>query len=623
MVEKKQQCIIIFGRNVFECQALIFFGWLRRLKLLAITQRDYSVANNALSYAFFIRRYAQAALKPANYLLGDYEGVYYATNKETIDLAVNYYDQHIRNKSGIIDNYNMLLKTNKFEAYIKKQLSFQIFPLLEDLHLVRLSGLLQNEILMVKNSLNEFVIKYMEDVHKVQYRIRWVPPSSGLFSLAIYYLWLVKEFFRRGTVFNKARKKYKISREAAMGFYRRTLRDDVFIDNNQFKIRDMLILEFDPSHDDRVRAFEEARQIGFDTASIPNLEININKNIFHILTFYFYQPVKSYLRLFLKRQSSLFYYLFKFHRECFPIEILMNLYDIKCHISSRDWGDVETTIIFNKYGTKNIIFHWSDLAIYMDYGQAFIAHNIYFAWGDAHYECCSVNNFVNKKINIGCIFKKEYKNALKRREDIIRNIKGLNKNRKIVTFFDTSFDRGNSCYNECFFLEYLELMLEFSKRYINYSVLLKPKIFKNYDSSISSVNYERYKKLRDELANVDNFIHIDPFEWNFEDILAVSDVSVSMGMNSPATIALICGRDGFYFDITGNDYHPFAVKYRNVLVFDNKDLLCRRIEAVLNKKFSCRQIVSEDEIRRFDAFADDNAMERVRRYLCDELTSSG
>jgi hypothetical protein len=92
-----------------------------------------------------------------------------------------------------------------------------------------------------------------------------------------------------------------------------------------------------------------------------------------------------------------------------------------------------------------------------------------------------------------------------------------------------------------------------------------------------------------------------------------------MGMNSPATIALICGRNALYFDEICNDSHLFAKRYKDKIVFDNKDRLLEQMDNILSGKFNCRDIIKEEEIRQFDAFADDGALERMRNCLY-ELT---
>ena len=407
-----------------------------------------------------------------------------------------------------------------------------------------------------------------------------------------------------------------MSKEATWNFYRPTLtlRDDMLIDNNRFKMKDILMLEFELKHLPRVRAFEDVKKKGFNTTCIPKLKININKNIFSNLFFYLVIPFKVHFQLLLKQKSYLFYYIFLFHKECLPISLLMNLYDIGCNLSTIDCDDISKTIILNKYDSKNIIFHWSDLTFYKAYNHAFIAHNIYFVWGDIHYNYHSDNYFVDKKMNIGCIYKNEYNKAAKRTEEIINQIPPLKKDKKIVVFFDASFNKSIHLTEELF-LEYLEIIKEFCKNNENINTLLKPRSYENYEVKISKDNLGRFKKLWNGLTSHENFIYLNPLRWNIEGIIAISDVCVNMGMNSPSTIALICGKNALYFDNTGNRYHPFAKKYKNILVFEDKELLFQQIDNILNRGFNCRDVISEQEIREYDAFADDRAMERLREHL--------
>jgi len=614
MLDVKNECIIIPTENKFECLQLILWGWISNLKILIIDIDRLSYVFNVLKRIFFIRKYIKESIHEYKISFDKYKGLWHEINKETIDLTIKFYNQEIKNKNKFITYYNKIFNTHKFEAYIKKQISYQIFVLLKDLHLIRLSHLSNKIILMTKSPVNEFVIKYMADSYCAQYQIKWILPIWGPLSLCEYYMRLFIEFIRRGVVFNKDIKSYRISKEATWGFYRQILRDDIIIGNSKFKANDLLMLEFDTKSYQRVRAFKEARERGFETASVPKLKINVNKNIFNILFLYFWIPVKTYLQLSFRQKSYFFYYIYLFHRQCFPVEILMNLYCIKCHISVKDSGDTATTIILNKYGARDVIFHWSDLTFFRAHHHTFIAHNTYFLWGDIHSKHHADNYFVDEKINIGCIFKKEYNKALSNKENIIGRIANLEKERKTVTFFDTSFNNTIDI-TAHFFLEYMEIIKEFCEHNKDVNVLLKPKLEKASILQDLQDNLDQYKEIWDGLIGCGNFYYLNPLEWSVAEAIAISDVCITMAMTTPSTVALICGKDALYFDNTGNIYHPFAKKYSDVIVFEDKDLLFKQISNILDGKFNCRDAISEREIRKYDAFADDNALERLRENL--------
>ena len=243
---------------------------------------------NSLKRVFLINRHVNNIIKECRAVLTRNNGIWYEMHKETVDLTASFYNEEIKKVINLVSYYNKILNTNKMEAYFKKETSRQVFALLRDLHFIRLSDLRGNVILLNENSLNKYVVLYLENRYGAKYQIKWVPSRWILFSLAAYYGWFFKEFIGRGMVFNKKRKSYKISEEAAKGFDQKTLRNDILIDNNRFKSKDILMLRFYIDKNlQRNRAFNKAKERGFDTASLPKLKININKNIFNILFFYF------------------------------------------------------------------------------------------------------------------------------------------------------------------------------------------------------------------------------------------------------------------------------------------------------------------------------------------------
>lgn len=620
MTAEKNAYIVIFGKNTFECLQLIFFGWIRRSKLLIIAPSLGFFAVNYLRQIPVLKNYTSKEIKEYEYSSSDHKVLWYEAHQETIDLTLRFYNA-INEKDKIIAYYNNLLSSNKFEAFIKKNISNEIFYLLKDLHIIRLSvsGINEdNTIVIIRNPLNEFVVGYMEDRYGIVYKKKWIKPIGAIMSLCMYGRWICMEFMRRGIVFNKGRKEYKISVEPVCGFSKPTLRDDMVIDGRLFKMSDVLMLELIPGNAGRAKAFEEARKKGFDGVSVPKLKINVTKNILNLFFFYFLVPIKMYFILLFKHNLYLLRHLLSFHRECFPMEILLNLYKIDLCLQNNDWGGVAETVILNKYGTQSVALLCSDLSPYKGYHHEFIAHNIYFSWGNIHRDHYLGDYLIDHKINIGCIYKDGYNKVFKDKDGIMARIPGLKKGQKVIAFYDTSFASW-AHHTEDVLLKYLDVIAEYCMKEKNNNVLLKPKHYTDYGPRLSYDNRKRHKKLWDYLTSTGNFVCIDPSKWSMEEILAISDISINMGMNSPATVALICGKNALYYDTTGNSYHLFAKKYKNKIVFDDKNLLFKQIDDILGGKINCRDIIEDKDIRQLDAFADDRALDRMRSKLY-ELT---
>lgn len=615
MKKNLQKEYIVIPQSGLEFLIIILRGWIKNIKLIVTTTGLLPKATSIFNHLFFIRKYIKESVYEHKVVLGDYKGIWYDINKETIDLTLKFYEHNTPNVNKVIKYYNRVLNTNKFGAFVKDRFSKEIFALLQGLHIIRLSGLADKKILMAKTPIAELVIRYMKSSYSVNYKISWFLPIFSYLSLYAYCLWLFTEFIRRGVVFNKSKRNYKVAAEASRGFYLKSVRDDILIDGNIFNKTDLLLLQFETGDYNRTEAFKEAKARGFDTACVNDLRININKDFLNFIFFYFLLPVKTYIQLLLRSQPYFCTYVFLFHQFCFPMEVLLNLFSINCYLSNKDYGDAASTIILNKYGAKNIVFIWSDVTVYKAYTQAFIAHNVYFGWGDIYCNYHSSTYYVDKAISIGCIFKEEYNKAVLKKEDILRKIDKFRYGRKIVTFYDTSFSNLME-YTEGFFLEYLEMINTFSKINKDVNILLKPKNSANYLAQLGKENNRNcYVKIWDELTSRGGFYCLNPLRWNIEETIAISDLGVSMAMNSASTISLICGKNALYFDKTGNSQHPFAKKYKNKIVFEDEGLLFQQIDNILNGKFDCKDVVSETDIREYDGFYDDKALIRLRNSI--------
>ncbi len=617
-----KEYIIICGENKFQGLWLFLWCWIKKCKgLIMDNGKKSSFARNLLWFPPF-KKYIMEQVRENQVGLGQYKGLWYKVNKEAIDLTIEFYNQEIASKPAFIGYYNKILRTVKFEAYIKKEISFQIFSVLKELHLVRLQSLCDTSILIAQTPLNEFIVEYMLKNYGTKYRVKYIRPRINLFILFFYYGQLLKEFVHRGIAFGKTRRKYKISKEATWNFFRGTLRDDILVDGNQITQKDVLLLEIDSDSPQRARSFQEAREKGFDTVSLHKIKININKDIYHILYFYLFVPLILYVQLFWARRTYLFNFIVLFHWRCFPWEVFLNAFDVDYYISVRDWGDVEETIILNRYDAKSVFFQRSDLSFPHSHLHAFIAHNLYFIWGDIHYDFHAKNYFVDKKIDIGCIYKRACNQAVDKADSVRNRIPLFNKQKKTVTFFDNSF-QDTIHITTAFFLEFLEMVKKFCQTHKDVNVLFKPKKDQEDVLRMLDGSARQYNLIWDGLKECENFIYLDPWEWSIESVIAISNVCVNMGITSPSTIALICGKNALYYDSTGNsEEHILFRKHAGTIVFDNKEDLFRQIDNILEGRFNCLDVFSKKELREYDIFDDDKALERLNTYLSDGLAKN-
>jgi len=107
---------------------------------------------------------------------------------------------------------------------------------------------------------------------------------------------------------------------------------------------------------------------------------------------------------------------------------------------------------------------------------------------------------------------------------------------------------------------------------------------------------------------------VDETKWSFIEVIGVSDVVITQGMTSSATIALICGIEGLYLDQANYD-HPFSRDFKGIAVFEDKDSLLLMIRKILMGDGSVLKNIPEEMMRGFDGFFDDEGIERFRHEL--------
>lgn len=605
--------------SFFYDHADLFFWvimYAKRIRLALLDSVSKEQLLDACRFWPFLKMYFLKNTVALDCPLKNNTGEWYDLSQRAITLTESFFNQNAATVLGrSCAFYNHTLKTKKFEAYVKKKIANHFFELLKFFYLVNRYGLKHKVILLPRNALNIFVADQAEKTFNATYDIQFINDNFdfGICSFIFYYLAIFSRFLRQGFVFNRRKVKYKISQQGNWGFSRRVLRDDILVDSQSIKKNDVLLFEITRS----VRSEDiiaRAKDEGFAMVTLSALKINVSPQFFREFGFYFFTPLWAIPLSFLKGYKFFGDWLLSFHRQAFFWEVLLWLYQFDFYMSRVDYDDVIPTIIMNKHAAKVAFFHWSDLAIYDIYSHAFCAHDIFFSWGRTH-ERQTRGAYINQKIQVGCILKKEINKISMQKNQIYASYPQLPSSKKVVLFCDTSF--GNFEYTEDFFVEFIELINDFCSREKDVTVVLKSKNEESVVLQGLRKNRVRYQSLWRELFAAGNFVHFSPSDCGIEEMIAIADVCVSMSMNTTSTIALICGKEGLYYDLTNNREHPFAQKYRDSIVFSDREKLFRQIHNVLDGKFSCHEVIMEKELREFDAFEDDKALDRVRAVLCN------
>tara|TARA_Y100000031_G_C8221401_1_gene386129 strand:+ start:140 stop:1093 length:954 start_codon:yes stop_codon:yes gene_type:complete len=309
-----------------------------------------------------------------------------------------------------------------------------------------------------------------------------------------------------------------------------------------------------------------------------------------------------------------------FHAVAIDREILLSHYQIGLDLSVNETSlvHIPETIILNNYGAKSVIYHWSDMTSGAFSTEHFKSFNIYLIWGKAHIR--GKQYFVDNIIETGCWLKHNFGEFTKDKKNIHKKLELPTNGYKVLAFYDESF-APNIHFSEEVLLDFWQMMFELIEENRNVIGIMKPKVGDGDKRlMLSAKGKEIYNNIKQRCSESGRFYFIDnPREVGVTEVIAISDINITMGMGSPSSIALLCGKIGLYYNTPGDDYHPFARKYKNKVVFDNKRGLFSAVNKIINQGYSPLDEIDEELLRDYDQFRDERGLERFREALLDNL----
>ncbi|MBA7698336.1 hypothetical protein ES703_107013 [subsurface metagenome] len=520
--------------------------------------------------------------------------------------------------------YNEKFKTDKFKPFVLKWVSLYVFGLLNCLYRVHLDTPPKKILYLRNNLLNRHIYQWWCQKTGNEIPVKWLGGSevkAGLEAIASIVALFISQLLSRGLCLPVRPKKFKIMKEATWGLRNPVLRDDFFVDDEKLLKKDLLFYTRGSSHEPRMLAYKDAQDSGYECINTNELKIPINLLFQRLFKYHFLLPLGFILKNFRNKQTYLLReWLGPFHTVAINYEILLSQYQIELELSVNETGlaHIPETIILNNYGAKNVIYHWSDLTSYDCIGHHFKSFNIYLIWGKAHSR--GKRYFVDSLVETGCWLKHNFGEFTRNRKNIYEKL-GLPINGyKVLAFYDESFN-PNGHFTEEVLLDFWQMMLELVEENRNVIGIIKPKYGDKLKLNIlSNKGREIFNNIKQKCSESGRLYFIDePREVAATEVIAISDINITMGMGSPSTIALLCGEIGLYYDTTGNDYHPFTQKYRNKLVFDNKRDLFSTVNKIIDEGYSPLNEIEEELLRDYDHFRDDRGLERFREALLANL----
>lgn len=521
-------------------------------------------------------------------------------------------------ESSFIKDMNKTFNTSRFELLLKRwtlEYFLKLFDILDDfVHLKR-------ELVLRDIPLHRFAVKKYHDKFGAIPKIKWTKDHGFLKKiLSIFLRWPIILYLslNKGVKVLGRKKKYKVMREAVWALYDTGgyyFHDDFLVDGDKIKKDGIILYSRNVVHADkgRLKGFHDAKKSPYAHFDLLSLPLSLRSLFLRIIPKY----ITLASGILFKEISSSHFSLYRSVYSCFiynalPYEKVFSNFEIVSELGHNYYSisHIVEAIVCQNHGTRYYLMHWSDFTLpIIKYSLAFLGCDKFLSWGEAHIRGLECDQSI--LISTGYVFKKFIKEVSSNKNNALSDM-GIKPKGKIVTFFDESFGRGSEMTEEHFTI-FWETILRVAEQENNNTIVIKPKNAEHY-KSLSHTLKEEHLVTLNKILKMKNVFFIDEKKWSFIEAIGISDVVVTQGMTSSATIAIICGIEGLYLD-QFNYEHPFAELFKDKIVFDDPEKLICMIHRIVAGEESPHKNIPERLIRRFDEYADDRGIDLFRDIL--------
>jgi len=523
-------------------------------------------------------------------------------------LVEKYYEEQDIVHNCFVAAYKRYYDTDKIDNILKLSLGWDCFDFLKTVCILQ-----RNErpgevtLYLLNDSFAKYLVNSLGGYENRHLKIRWLRSFSIVAVIEPFYVFgkLLKRLISGNVVFRQLpKRKFKIGAELhSRGFEEGLLGNVPFINGQDFSKEDVILYLATETEPDRLASYKFFRERGGYNCIKLDEDKRIHIRLFlKLLRRYALFPLYLHIRYILSEHSILDI-LNANTAGMFTWECFFQFYDLDMHISINECSTslISETIIMNEYGVLNASYLWADSSqIKYNFAHAYKSMNLYLIWGDIFVKNYQKTLKIDRIVKTGLIVKKDFARAVEKKYLILKRIKGIQKDRPIISFFDTSMEK-NHMVNEQMLLDYLEEVVDFAlSSGQKYNILVKPKRyhFASYDEMISSENVDTFLRIKDKMKKTNNIFIL--FGWDTLDVIAISNIVVSFMMNTPATVARLLGKMGLNYTYEFDNQHPLFAKYLNELVFTNFGYLAEKIGYYLAQGTKITDIVKKEDFDMFD-----------------------
>ena len=613
-------------RNLFFCLALRCFN----------REIYYFGMGRILRRIPLIRKLPSKYLMQVQYQISDYPGLSFEIHNNAITEAENLHALLLESNFSDFEAWSKKFKNEKIHIYTKKSLAIKCFEAAKKYLILTefAKSTNANVIYHADHSpINQLLIPRLKQRYGVQnLTVKGLNPS--LFKRTGYCVSLLCEvslhisssMIGRRIKVRTHSDSYKVSKEILWEIGTGRRNDDFFVDGIQISHQDVLFY-YRNSSTIRVRAgyldisIANAIQLGYGCVNFDKTPLSLVMIFKTILPRYVIYYVTLFIktilnlnglpekRLFLSTVSD-------FLAQSIGWDIFLSSYKPAVNLSQEDPypSHISDTIILNYHGCKNAGFQWGDDTQWRATTLSYLGYDIYFSWGPIAQKYWADNWEVDSIISTGYLWGHHVEESLSEREFLRRKfVNNYEPGALVISLLDEKITPDLYTSKKMLY-DFYALGVELIKRRKDVRIIAKPKRWSHDDSGVPEID-----DLIAPYVTEGSFTLLGRENVDVQEIIALTDVMVSMVMGVPYLEAICCGTTGFNFAPSRNIESPVYKQGYGTVVFDNIQDLANAIEfAIDNQSESPGQGIIPI-LNDIDPYRDLRGIDRLRQALLLEL----
>lgn len=598
----------------------------------------------------FFNRFSWIALllrpfRKAEYHVSDYQGLSLEIHRVVLEAAESLYQQLAHDNGRVLDRWQGAFRSDRVHLYVKKYIALFAWSLVRDYLVLSQRarrGGPKVRLVVLDDPLNRLLLPLLRasypapglevgGLRRAPWRHLSVPAAMGL-NATEYFLRLLWLVWRRPFARQRPPQRYKVSKEILWGIGLGRRNDDFLVDGEAIRAKDML---FYYRHGSSRRAawpgslqasIANARDRGYDCVNFERAPITMELVRDVILPRYVLFPLAtlaSALASQVRRRSAplLNQIALAFSAEAVGWEVFLASYRPRLNLSFDDPypGDIAATAALNLHGSENGGVQWGDSS-WRSMTLAYLGQNVYFSWGALQEKFWKGNWRVDRIIPTGYVWGHHFLESLDAREALRASLLGNGRGRKFVLAMFDEPPSPETHKSEKTVYDFYRIAVELMERRPDLVVIARPKRVEGVSGGPA------VRELIAPYLASGRLVIWDRKTTDATQVIAVSDVVVSMEMSAPCLEAICCGRRAFNFTPTQNYPSPIYHAGRGTVFLERVDALVDAISHALDHPEEDPRAGLQEIMDDVDPYRDFRGIERIRNQINEmagELSPSG